>query len=83
MLQNLAEYFQSIHKTCKNDGSLQRTISSRKFAQKQSARCAANWKSNARANCAILPANIEATGYTLDATKATIVVIIMANMSMP
>jgi hypothetical protein len=26
MLQTLAEYFQSIHKTCENDGSLQRLL---------------------------------------------------------
>jgi hypothetical protein len=53
-------------------------ISSRKFTQKQSIRCAANWKNNTCTSYAASPASTGTTGHTFNAMMATIIVIIMA-----
>jgi hypothetical protein len=58
-----------------------RSISSRKFARKQSKRCTANWKSNTRASCAILPTSAGAKGSMHDTTMATILTVFLANAS--
>jgi hypothetical protein len=71
-LQTIAEYFQLIHETCENDGSLMHH-QIEKIRMKQYASYAASWRNGMRIRNAFSLTSVGATGQTIDATAATIV----------